>query len=137
MKVYTGLDPLTGKPMYLRESTTDEREAERILTRLVAQVDAERHAKTNGTLSVAIDEWLKVLEVEDSTREAYEMYARRYIKPVARSREAGAHPWPGHHGAKDRQAGENGSGVVINGTELHHTSAKCDRAMTASAAGAR
>lgn len=89
VKVYAGLDPLTGKRMYLRESTTDEKEAERILTKLVAQVDAERHAKTNATLSVAIDEWLKTLEVEDSTRETYEMYARRYIKPVLGDKPVG------------------------------------------------
>ncbi len=82
VKVYAGTDPLTGKRLYLRESTTDEKEAERILTRLLAQVDAERHAKTNATLSVAVDEWLRTLEVEESTREAYEMYARRYIKPA-------------------------------------------------------
>lgn len=82
VKVYAGVDPLTGKDLYIRESTTDEKEAERILTRLLARVDADRHAKTNATLSVAIDEWLKVLEVEDSTSETYEGYARRYLKPV-------------------------------------------------------
>ncbi|MFF5985958.1 N-terminal phage integrase SAM-like domain-containing protein [Prauserella flavalba] len=31
---------------------------------------------------MAIDEWLKTLEVEESTRETYEMYARRYLKPA-------------------------------------------------------
>lgn len=82
VNVYAGVDPLTGKRLYLTESTTDEKEAERILTKLVAQVDAERYARTNATLSVAIDEWLRTLEVEDTTREAYEMYARRYLKPA-------------------------------------------------------
>ncbi len=82
VKVYAGIDPLTGKRMYLRESTTDEKEAQRILRRFLAEVDASRHAKTNATLSVAVDEWLRTLEIEESTREAYEMYARRYIKPA-------------------------------------------------------
>lgn len=54
VKVYAGIDPLTGKRLYLSESTTDEKEAQRILTRLRAQVDADRHAKTNGTLGVAV-----------------------------------------------------------------------------------
>lgn len=40
--VYAGLDPVTGKRMYLRGSTTDEAEAERILTRFRAQVDEQR-----------------------------------------------------------------------------------------------
>lgn len=52
-------------------------------------MDAERHAKTNATLSVAIDEWLKTLEVEESTREAYEIYAQRYIKPALGKELAG------------------------------------------------
>ena len=43
--VYAGVDPLTGQRMYLSESTTDEAEAQRILDRLRAQVDEQRHAK--------------------------------------------------------------------------------------------
>ena len=34
--VYAGMDPLTGRKLYLRESTTDEAEAQRILRRLTA-----------------------------------------------------------------------------------------------------
>ncbi|HEY9390852.1 MAG TPA: hypothetical protein VIR27_13950, partial [Mycobacteriales bacterium] len=37
VRVYAGTDPLTGKPHYLTGSSTDEREARRILTRLQAQ----------------------------------------------------------------------------------------------------
>jgi hypothetical protein len=32
--------------------------------------------------SVAIEEWLKVHELEETTREGYEMYARKYINPA-------------------------------------------------------
>ncbi|MFD8492040.1 tyrosine-type recombinase/integrase [Amycolatopsis sp. NPDC059657] len=82
VRVYAGLDPLTGKRLYLTESTDDENEAERILTRLVAQVDEERHARTKGTLRIALADWLRLLEIEDSTRETYEMYARRFLYPA-------------------------------------------------------
>ena len=80
--VYVGLDPLTGRRLYLRESTTDEAEARRILTRLRAQVDEQRHAKTNASFSAAMDAWLRVHAIEESTRESYEHYARLYLYPV-------------------------------------------------------
>jgi integrase len=80
--MYAGVDPLTGKRLYLTESTSDEREAERILTRFQAEVDAQRNARTRAVFTLAIEEWLKVHELEDTTREGYEMYARRYINPA-------------------------------------------------------
>jgi hypothetical protein len=83
-RVYAGIDPLTGKRLYLTESTADEKEAERILNRLLAQVDEASHARTKGTLRAALADWLRLLEIEDSTRETYEMYVRRYIDPGVR-----------------------------------------------------
>jgi integrase len=82
VKVYAGIDPLTGKRMYLTETTTDEKEAERLRTRLLAQVDENRHARTKGTLKVALGDWLRMVEIEDSTRETYDMYARLYLNPT-------------------------------------------------------
>lgn len=82
MKVYAGTDPLTGKRLYLRESTTDEREAEKLLTRLQAQVDAQKATKTRGTFGAALDQWFPLHDVEDSTKESYELYIRRYIRPT-------------------------------------------------------
>lgn len=82
VKVYAGTDPLTGKAIYLRESTTDEAEAQRILNRFRAQVDDQRNAQTRADFRLAIEEWLKVSELDDSTREAYEFYARSYIFPA-------------------------------------------------------
>ncbi|HWE90839.1 MAG TPA: hypothetical protein VG317_15380 [Pseudonocardiaceae bacterium] len=70
VEVYAGIGPLTGRRHYLNGSTTDEAEAERILTRLLAQVDAQRHARTNATLRYAIEEWLRVHELEPTTRES-------------------------------------------------------------------
>ncbi len=67
VKVYAGVDPLTGKRTYLSDSTTDEGEAEKILARLRAQVDNQRNARTQGTLRTAIEEWLPNHDVEEST----------------------------------------------------------------------
>jgi integrase len=69
VEVYGGIDPLTGRRVYLNGSTTDEAEAERIRTRLLSQVDQQRHAKTKASLRTAIEEWLKIHEVGQSTRE--------------------------------------------------------------------
>ena len=80
--VYAGVDPLSGQRMYLSESTTDENEARRILSRLQAEVDEQRNAKTRAPLGVAMDEWLKVHDVEENTRQGYETYIRRYIRPA-------------------------------------------------------
>jgi len=74
-----------GRKLYLRESTTDEAEAEarHILRRLTAQVDAQRHAKTNATFRVAMDaRGCGPHEVEETTRTSYEQYARAHLFPA-------------------------------------------------------
>src|SRR3954468_2288021 len=85
--VYAGIDPLTGRKLHLRESTSDEAEAQRILRRLTAQVDEQRHAKTNASFRTAMEAWLRTHEVEETTRASYEMYARVHL-----SRPWGAEP---------------------------------------------
>ena len=82
VRVYAGTDPLTGKPHYLTGSSTNEREARRIFTRLQAQVDARRNARTRASFGTALDAWLRVHEIEETTRRAYESYARIYIRPA-------------------------------------------------------
>ena len=67
IKVCAGLDPLTGRRLYLTESTVDEREAGPIRTRLLAQVDSKRNTRTRGTLGTALDTWLTLHEVECAT----------------------------------------------------------------------
>lgn len=82
VKVYAGTDPVTGKRLYLTESTTDAKEAEKILTRLQAEVDKQRNARTRATFGYAVDKWLQLHDVEASSREANELYVRRYVRPA-------------------------------------------------------
>lgn len=87
IRVYAGVDPLTGKPVYLRETVrgTDDaarRTARRTLNRLVAQAEKARQPSSSVSLGHVIDEWLKVAEHEDSTRETYLGYIERTIKPA-------------------------------------------------------
>jgi integrase len=48
--VYAGVDPLTRKERYLRETAKTYAAAELALTKLQSQVDDERHPKTNITV---------------------------------------------------------------------------------------
>ncbi|MFF4598114.1 tyrosine-type recombinase/integrase [Amycolatopsis sp. NPDC001319] len=82
VRVYAGVDPVTGKRLYLEESTTDEREAEKIRTRFLAEVNEERHARSNGLFRVAMQDWLRLADLVDDTRDTYEGYARNYLYPV-------------------------------------------------------
>jgi integrase len=80
--VLAGRDPVTGKRLYLTESTTDLAEAKRIRARFRAQVAEQRNARTKATFRHTVEEWLKVHEIEETTRQSYEMYLRLYLGPV-------------------------------------------------------
>lgn len=85
--VYAGTDPVTGKRAYLRETVkgTDKaayKRAEKVMNRLLVQVDGQRSATSSVSMAYAIDEWLRTSEVEDSTRDGYVNYINRYIKPI-------------------------------------------------------
>jgi integrase len=58
-----GVDPLTGKDHYLTESTRDETEAQKILTRLLAAVDERRNPRTKATLGAVVASWLRAHEL--------------------------------------------------------------------------
>ncbi|WP_018686336.1 tyrosine-type recombinase/integrase [Actinokineospora enzanensis] len=85
--VYSGDDPVTGKRSYLRETVKGNdkaahRRANSTLNRLIAQVDKQRVTESAVPLGAVLDEWLRVAEMEDSTREAYRGYVDRNIRPV-------------------------------------------------------
>lgn len=80
--VYAGVDPITGKDSYLTESTRDEREAEKIKTRLLAKVDQQRTAATKATLAYTLDAWFDTHDGEEDTLIEYRGYAKRTIKPA-------------------------------------------------------
>jgi integrase len=69
--VYAGTDPLTNKPKYLRETHRTKGAAEIALARLQGQVDEDRHPKADITVGRAIQQWLAVATLEDTTRDRY------------------------------------------------------------------
>lgn len=78
VRVYAGVDPVTGRANYLTESAPSQKQAARTLRRLTAEVEEQRVARTKATLATAIDAWLKIHEVEDNTLRGYEANARRH-----------------------------------------------------------
>lgn len=82
VNVYAGIDPLTGKRLYLSDSSTDIAVARRIRNRFRSEVDEQRNARTKGTVRTAFTEWLKTHDVEPSTRKSYQDYLRLYIGPA-------------------------------------------------------
>jgi hypothetical protein len=80
--VYAGRDPITKKPRYLSETTKTYDDAEKAMTRLLAQVDRERSPTTSGTVGYLLSRWLEVADLELTTRDGYEGYIRRNILPT-------------------------------------------------------
>ncbi len=89
VKVYGGVDAVTKRPLWLRETIKPgrtrretEREAEKAVTRLLNQVDERRTPRTSATVNQLIDRWLDVLEVERTTRINYVGKIEKHIRPT-------------------------------------------------------
>ena len=89
VKVYGGIDHLTGQKMWLRETVpargTDAEtaaEAEKVLTRLLNQVDERRSPRTEVTVNQLIDRWLDVIDVERKTRAGYVSKIEKHVRPT-------------------------------------------------------
>jgi hypothetical protein len=93
VRVYAGVDAVAKRRINLTEiipaGPKAQVEAEKALTRLLRQVDERRYPRTTATVHQLMDRWLKVLDVEASTRQTYEGYIRKHIRPLLGSQQAG------------------------------------------------
>ncbi|HYY81856.1 MAG TPA: site-specific integrase [Actinomycetes bacterium] len=80
--VYAGRDPVTRKERRLTGTARSRREAEKLLTRLLSQLDEQRRPATGATLGYLLDRWLETVNLELTTRHTYEGYINRTIRPV-------------------------------------------------------
>ena len=80
--VFVGIDPLTHRRRYVRETRRTRAEAEKELTRLQRDVDLDKHPKSAITVAEAIEQWMAVAELEKTTRDRYEDLIRLYIAPT-------------------------------------------------------
>ncbi|MDN5856474.1 MAG: site-specific integrase [Actinomycetia bacterium] len=86
VRVYAGIDPLTGKRHELTEvipAGKDARKlAEKARTRMLAELDQRRSPRTKATVSQLMQRYLEHLQIEDTTRSGYEGLVRRHIEPL-------------------------------------------------------
>ncbi|MDQ0379063.1 tyrosine-type recombinase/integrase [Amycolatopsis thermophila] len=86
VKVYAGVDPLSGKRHYLRETVPAgpqaEKEAEKVRIRLVNEVNERRNPRTSATVNQLMDRYLELLHVDTTTRQRYESVIRTHIRPL-------------------------------------------------------
>ena len=52
------------------------------MTRIQSEVDGRRSARPASALGYPLDEWLRTVELEDSTRETYVGYIERTVRPT-------------------------------------------------------
>lgn len=97
VRVSSGTDPSTGDRIVLYETVPiapaktkaarervereARKEADKVLTRLQAEADSLKVARTRATLGALLDRWLPQHEVDPTTRMNYESQIRNYITP--------------------------------------------------------
>src|SRR5436190_4649686 len=87
VRLFAGYDPVTGKETYLSAtiSGTDDkawRKADNKPAEFRTQVNKQRYAESSVPLGDALNEWMRVSELEDSTRKTYKGYIERTIRPA-------------------------------------------------------
>lgn len=86
VRVYAGVDPVTGKRHHLAETVPAgpraAAQAEKIRTRLLAEVDSGRQPRTATTVAQLMERYLEIARVEPSTRQGYEGLVRNHIVPL-------------------------------------------------------
>jgi integrase len=86
VRVYAGVDPVTGKKHHLTEiipaGPRADKLAEKARTRLLAQVDERRNPRTRATVNQMLDRHLEMLNVEATTLDSYEVFVRNHIRPL-------------------------------------------------------
>jgi hypothetical protein len=86
VRVYGGIDPVTGTRHYLTEiippGPRAAKDAEKACTRLMSQVDEQRNPRTRATVNQMLDRHLEMLDVEETTLDSYESFVRNHIRPL-------------------------------------------------------
>ena len=82
MRVYAGIDPLTGREIRLRRTCKTERAAQIELGKLLEQAVAGRQPDSAVTVAQLLDQYVSTAGWDVSTRESNLGYIRRTIKPA-------------------------------------------------------
>jgi integrase len=89
VRVYAGTDPVTGRRHYLSETVSAGaneqetlREAGKVRTRLINQIDERRNPRTRATMNELLDGWLDVVKLERTTRQGYVGKIEKHVRPT-------------------------------------------------------
>lgn len=86
VRVYAGVDPVSKRKHYLVETVrpgpTAPREAEKIRTRMLNEIDERRNPRTRATVNQLLDRFLDVAELEPTTRSGYIRKLDTHVRPV-------------------------------------------------------
>lgn len=86
VSVYAGIDPVTKRRLYLKERTPAgpgaAKQAEKVRTRLLNQVDEKRNPRSRATMGQLVDRWFQVHDGDPSTLRGYETKIRNQIHPL-------------------------------------------------------
>ena len=85
--MYSGIDPLTGREIRHRKTVRTEDEAQIALGRLLEDSAAGKRPDSRVTVGELLERYLEVVDVDLSTRQTYEGYIRRTIRPALGSAE--------------------------------------------------
>jgi hypothetical protein len=82
VKVYAGVDPLTGRELRFRRTVKTQSEAQIVLGELLRDNASGKRPESSVTVAELLDQYLGVAELESSTRDTYAGYIRRTILPA-------------------------------------------------------
>jgi integrase len=80
--VYGGIDPITRRRIYFRQTAKTLPQAQIVLGKLLEQAQAGKQPESGATVAQLLDQYVLIAEWDLSTREGYEGYIRRTIKPA-------------------------------------------------------
>ncbi len=93
VKIYAGIDPVSKKRYYLRETVPAgpkaDAEAERVRTRLLAEVYERRHPRTSATVEQLLQRHLRENKLEPSTKATYRGYLKKHVLPFVGKAKVG------------------------------------------------
>lgn len=87
VRVYAGVDPITGKRHRLEEvipagTPNASKLAEEARTRLLSQVDERRNVKTSATVGQLVARYLELIKVEPTTMYGYRSVVDKHVLPL-------------------------------------------------------
>jgi hypothetical protein len=85
VKVYAGLDPVTGRPRYIRETIADgplaREQAEEACRRLLGQVRRRRSLHSHATVNDLLNRHLTMAHVGEHSRRSHLLMAAKHLRP--------------------------------------------------------